>query len=147
MCCHVSSSGEFVQLFSGKAKQFKWNHKFQPGSHAHFRLRARNAIGWSEDSREAAFSALQAAPPAPLHPSLSSSTPHSLTLHWAPPTEAASITAYCLEMDDPHSVSLSPSPLSPWLPALPLLQLPCLCCPGLRVLSSLPGRRAVLHLP
>lgn len=42
----IQCGSEYVEVFSGKAKQFKFNHKFQPGAVAHFRLRALNEIGW-----------------------------------------------------------------------------------------------------
>lgn len=104
---HLTSFvGQFVELFSGKVKQFKFNHKCQPGSHTHFRVRARNAIGWSECSEETVHSVGQAAPATPSPPSLSSRTSHSLTLHWSPPPGAVSISSFCLEMDDPNLVSL-----------------------------------------
>jgi hypothetical protein len=97
------SRGEFVQLFLGKGKQYKLSHKFQPGSQSLFRVRARNAIGWSETSEEAVYSVGQAPPAAPPSPTLSSCTPHSLTLHWTMPPGPTPVTSFCLEMDDPNS--------------------------------------------
>ena len=38
--------GEWEQIYCDKAKQYKHNHHFTPGSHAQFRLRACNEIGW-----------------------------------------------------------------------------------------------------
>jgi len=37
--------GQWEKLISDKAKQFKFVHKFLPGSHAQFRVRATNNIG------------------------------------------------------------------------------------------------------
>ena len=38
--------GEWEQIYCDKAKQFKYSHRFVPGSHAKFRLRASNEVGW-----------------------------------------------------------------------------------------------------
>ena len=104
-CILLCALGDFENLFVGKAKQFKFSHKFPPGSQSLFRVRARNAIGWSEYSDEMVHNVGQAAPSVPPSPSLSSSTPHSLTLHWNVPPGQTLVTLFCLEMDDPNKVS------------------------------------------
>ena len=38
--------GEWEQIYCDKAKQYKHVHRFTPGSHAQFRLRACNEVGW-----------------------------------------------------------------------------------------------------
>ena len=38
--------GEWEQLYSDKAKQFKFNHRFSPSTTAEFRIRACNEVGW-----------------------------------------------------------------------------------------------------
>ena len=103
--CVCISTGEFTELFVGKAKQFKFNHKFQPGSQTLFRVRARNSVGWSDYSDEMTHNVGQAAPGVPPSPSLSSQTSQSLTLNWTPPPGPAPVSSFCLEMDDPNTVS------------------------------------------
>lgn len=142
----VQCEGDFVEVYSGKGKQFKFSHKFDPGSHAHFRVRARNAIGWSEHSEEMEFRA-GAAPPSPPHPpTLTHCTVHSLTLHWTPPPDSgAPVTSFCLEMDDPNTVSggreVGEGRRGQKVSCKLLLPA------GLWVLPSVPGRRPLLHLP
>ena len=52
------------------------------------------------------FSAGAAPPSIPLSPTLTEAQVHSLTLHWTPPPNNGScITSYCLEMEDPSTVS------------------------------------------
>lgn len=46
-------------------------------------------------------------PSAPHPPTLTTAEVHLLTLHWSPPHDNGSpISSYCLEMEDPESVSL-----------------------------------------
>ncbi len=38
--------GDWEQIYCDKAKQYKHNHRFMPGSHAQYRLKAYNEVGW-----------------------------------------------------------------------------------------------------
>jgi hypothetical protein len=97
------STGDYKEVYSGKKKEFKLPQKLPPGSQNLFRVRARNAVGWSEFSEDTVHSMGQAPPPAPPPPSLSSRSSHSLSLHWTTPPGPGCVTSYCLEMDDPNS--------------------------------------------
>lgn len=98
-CC-----GQWVELYQDKAKQFKFTYRFAPASSAHFRVRACNAVGWSEFSEVLEFVSGAGPPASPLPPSLVTAHPHSLTLHWSPPVDHGSpITSYQLDMEAPQT--------------------------------------------
>ena len=102
-----TAAGDYKEVYCGKKKDLKFSQKLPPGSQNLFRVRARNAVGWSEFSEDTIHSVGQAPPPAPPPPSLSTCSSHSLSLHWTTPPGPGRVTSYCLEMDDPDSVSLS----------------------------------------
>ena len=60
-----TAAGDYKEVYCGKKKDLKFSQKLPPGSQNLFRVRARNAVGWSEFSEDTIHSVGQAPPPAP----------------------------------------------------------------------------------
>ncbi|XP_065887672.1 fibronectin type-III domain-containing protein 3A-like isoform X2 [Dysidea avara] len=100
-CLEWNLESDYEQLYCGKEKQFRVQHKFTPGSLTKFRVKARNEVGWSQLSDHVTYTCSAAPPEAP--PTLECIDPgvDHVTIRWSSPdNNGALITSYKLEMDD-----------------------------------------------